>query len=220
MIPAKRAGRYRMGRLWQATPSADPSRPLRHPARSTAGRNGQSRAESVRRDRVWCVAAAWREPWSPTIIGAAARRAGRGIVPRNAGRGIESSQRLGRHRWAVERTPAWPARFRRPAIRDERCQRRVVRPQHRNPEAAARPLPRGRVGFRCRAGAVYRIRLDPRQPGQVAEPHSRGEQLRQGDARPVWMGGRAGTPRRISRPDRRSLSAQRPERRRRVSRLD
>ncbi|TXN06761.1 IS5 family transposase [Methylobacterium sp. WL103] len=44
----------------------------------------------------------------------------RGIRPRIARRGIESSQRLGRHRWVVERTLAWLARFRRLAIRYER----------------------------------------------------------------------------------------------------
>lgn len=44
----------------------------------------------------------------------------RGIAPRIARRGIESSQRLGRHRWVVERTFAWINRFRRLAIRYER----------------------------------------------------------------------------------------------------
>ncbi len=44
----------------------------------------------------------------------------RGIKPRIARRGIESSQRLGRHRWVVERTHAWMARLRRLAIRYER----------------------------------------------------------------------------------------------------
>ena len=44
----------------------------------------------------------------------------RGIVPRIARRGIESSERLGRHRWVVERTLAWFARFRRLAVRYER----------------------------------------------------------------------------------------------------
>ncbi|TXN75913.1 IS5 family transposase [Methylobacterium sp. WL18] len=44
----------------------------------------------------------------------------RGIMPRIARRGIESSQRLGRHRWVVERTLAWLARFRRLVIRYER----------------------------------------------------------------------------------------------------
>jgi len=48
----------------------------------------------------------------------AARR--RGIVPRIARRGIESSERLGRHRWVVERTLAWFVRFRRLTIRYER----------------------------------------------------------------------------------------------------
>ncbi len=44
----------------------------------------------------------------------------RAIIPRIARRGIESSERLGRHRWVVERTPAWFARFRRIAVRYER----------------------------------------------------------------------------------------------------
>jgi transposase len=35
-------------------------------------------------------------------------------------RGIESSERLGRHRWVVERTLAWFARFRRLTVRYER----------------------------------------------------------------------------------------------------
>jgi transposase len=33
---------------------------------------------------------------------------------------IESSERLGRHRWTIERTGAWPGRFRRLRIRYER----------------------------------------------------------------------------------------------------
>ena len=44
----------------------------------------------------------------------------RRIQPRIARRGIESSQRLGRRRWVVERTLAWLAQFRRLAIRYER----------------------------------------------------------------------------------------------------
>ena len=44
----------------------------------------------------------------------------RGITPRIARRGVESSQRLGRHRWVVERTLAWLARFRRLSVRYER----------------------------------------------------------------------------------------------------
>ena len=43
----------------------------------------------------------------------------RGIIPRIARRGIESSQRLGRHRWVVERTHAWMARYRRLVVRYE-----------------------------------------------------------------------------------------------------
>jgi transposase len=44
----------------------------------------------------------------------------RGIKPRIARRGIDSSQRLGRYRWVIERTFAWMNRFRRLAIRYER----------------------------------------------------------------------------------------------------
>lgn len=41
----------------------------------------------------------------------------RSIMPRIARRGVETSERLGRHRWVVERTFAWLNRFRRLAIR-------------------------------------------------------------------------------------------------------
>jgi transposase len=44
----------------------------------------------------------------------------RGIAPRIARRGIERGDRIGRHRWVVERTFAWLARYRRLAIRYER----------------------------------------------------------------------------------------------------
>lgn len=44
----------------------------------------------------------------------------RGITPRIARRGIESSERLGRYRWVVERTLSWLNRFRRLKVRYER----------------------------------------------------------------------------------------------------
>ena len=44
----------------------------------------------------------------------------RSITPRIARRGVESSERLGRHRWVVERTLAWLNRYRRLRIRYER----------------------------------------------------------------------------------------------------
>jgi transposase len=44
----------------------------------------------------------------------------RGIKPRIARRRIESSARLGRHRWTIERTGAWLDGFRRLRIRYER----------------------------------------------------------------------------------------------------
>jgi IS5 family transposase len=44
----------------------------------------------------------------------------RGICPRIARRGIESSQRLGRHRYVVERSLAWLVGYRRLRVRYER----------------------------------------------------------------------------------------------------
>ena len=44
----------------------------------------------------------------------------RHIQVRIARKGVESSQRLGRHRWVIERTLAWLARYRRLTIRYER----------------------------------------------------------------------------------------------------
>ena len=44
----------------------------------------------------------------------------RGITPRIARRGIDSRERLGRHRWVVERTPSWLNRYRCLCIRYER----------------------------------------------------------------------------------------------------
>ena len=44
----------------------------------------------------------------------------RGIAPRIARRGIDSSERLGRHRWVVERTLAWLLGCRRLGVRYER----------------------------------------------------------------------------------------------------
>lgn len=44
----------------------------------------------------------------------------RSVTPRIARRGIETSQKLGRHRWVVERTFSWLNQFRRLAIRYER----------------------------------------------------------------------------------------------------
>jgi transposase len=44
----------------------------------------------------------------------------RGITPRIARRAIESSEKLGRHRWVVERTLSWVNRYRRLKVRYER----------------------------------------------------------------------------------------------------
>ena len=47
----------------------------------------------------------------------------RRIAPRIARRGVESSERLGRHRWVVERSLAWLTGYRRLTLRYERCAR-------------------------------------------------------------------------------------------------
>jgi transposase len=44
----------------------------------------------------------------------------RGIASRIARRGIESSSRLGRHRWRIERTLSWLSCYRRLAVRWDR----------------------------------------------------------------------------------------------------
>jgi len=44
----------------------------------------------------------------------------RGIVPRIARRGIESTKRLGRHRYVVERSLSWLVGYRRLQVRYER----------------------------------------------------------------------------------------------------
>ena len=44
----------------------------------------------------------------------------RQIKPRIARRGVETSQKLGRHRWVIERSFAWLNKFRRLTIRYER----------------------------------------------------------------------------------------------------
>jgi len=47
----------------------------------------------------------------------------RGITPRIARRGIETSEKLGRHRWIIERSFAWLTGYRRLTLRYERSAR-------------------------------------------------------------------------------------------------
>jgi len=47
----------------------------------------------------------------------------RHITPRIARRGIEISEKLGHHRWVVERSLAWLTGYRRLPLRYERCAR-------------------------------------------------------------------------------------------------
>ena len=49
---------------------------------------------------------------------------GRGIRARIARRGIESSSRLGRHRWRIERTLSWLSCYRRLGVRWDRSSER------------------------------------------------------------------------------------------------
>jgi transposase len=51
----------------------------------------------------------------------------RGIKSRIARKGIESSEKLGRHRWVVERTLAWLAKYRRLTIRYESAETTSMR---------------------------------------------------------------------------------------------
>lgn len=44
----------------------------------------------------------------------------RGIIPRIARKGIESAEKLGKHRWVIERSIAWLTGYRRLTIRYER----------------------------------------------------------------------------------------------------
>jgi hypothetical protein len=53
-----------------------------------------------------------------TVAGGALRQ--RGIVPRIGRRGLDASERLGRHRWVAERTLAWLNRYWRLKVRYER----------------------------------------------------------------------------------------------------
>ena len=55
-----------------------------------------------------------------SIEKAASLRSRRGVTPRIARRGVESRQRLGRHRYVVERSLAWLVGYRRLQVRYER----------------------------------------------------------------------------------------------------
>lgn len=50
----------------------------------------------------------------------------RGITARIARIGIESSQRLGRHRWVVERTIGWLLAYKRLALRYDRSEKTIT----------------------------------------------------------------------------------------------
>ena len=58
---------------------------------------------------------------------------GRGIAVRIARKGTEASDRLGRHRWVIERTIAWLTGYRRLTLRYER------NPSHSSPSSPSQP---------------------------------------------------------------------------------
>ena len=85
----------------------------------------RQRARRVRRcgPEKRAIAKAWhRAPARPYYDYPRCRQAlrRRGITPRIARRGVESSQRLGRHRWKVARSLAWLLANRRLTVRYER----------------------------------------------------------------------------------------------------
>jgi hypothetical protein len=85
----------------------------------------RQRARRVRRrgPEKRTIAKAWhRAPARPYYDYPRCRRAlrARGITPRVARRGVESSQRLGRHRYVVERSLAWLVGYRPLQVRYER----------------------------------------------------------------------------------------------------
>jgi IS5 family transposase len=79
--------------IWR--PAAEPGRPRRRPAKLHGDKG-----------------------YDFPVFRRALRR--RGIAPRIARRGVESSERLGRHRWVVERTISWVLAFRRLTVRYDR----------------------------------------------------------------------------------------------------
>lgn len=83
----------------------------------------------------------------------------RSITPRIARRGIESSQHLGRHRWIVERTLAWLARFRRLTIRNQ-TPKRIRAGPHEHGTCGPNLHTPGRPGVDRGAFRRFRARLD------------------------------------------------------------
>lgn len=73
---------------------------------------------------------------------------GRGIRHRIARKGVESSQRLGRHRWVVERTVSWLVGLPTPTppLRTQARALPRLRRHSRNPHMPPPPRPRGQAG--------------------------------------------------------------------------
>ena len=86
----------------------DAIEPIRHPL-GRAGRRPRKRPAKLHADKGY--------DYFPRCRKALRKR---GIKARIARRGVDTSERLGRHRWVVERTLSWLARYRRLAVRYER----------------------------------------------------------------------------------------------------
>jgi transposase len=127
------------------------------PIRTPAGRR-RTRPAAVHADKAYDSAA--NRAWL--------RR--RGIKPRIARRGVDSSTRLGRHRWKVERSLSWLSCFRRLQVRWDRdsgrwfafvlvacalvCCNRLAPEQHRPPRLDSPATASGT----SRAGGVRHLR--------------------------------------------------------------
>lgn len=88
----------------------DALQPLVRAVPAVKSRRGprRRRPEKLHADKAYD--AAWARAWLR----------GRNIIPRIARRGMQTSARLGRHRWRIERTFAWLGARRRLLIRYER----------------------------------------------------------------------------------------------------
>ena len=131
---AKRPVRIRQIRERRAPSALRCGRPKRHPALGDPFGCKRPRLEALGGSGGCYLSDPQASSWTPTQAPREAARLHkgydfprrrealrkRGITPRIARRGIESSEKLGRYRWIVERTLSWMNRNRRLKVRYER----------------------------------------------------------------------------------------------------